>query len=155
MQNNLTNKTIAIAIFVLFALTSVVPSAMSLTSEINVLNESYIYFEKNKIEVKPKNVFDLDEVNNYPIGSESSLKIEEINGGIGLSFILLNTGNVDIMNIELKIEAIGRFMKILSPDKNAHRRIEVCSYCGRQIRKWAIRCPYCRSNLPRRGPFRI
>jgi hypothetical protein len=32
-------------------------------------------------------------------------------------------------------------------------RIEVCPYCGQQIRKWAIRCPYCRSDLSMRARY--
>ncbi len=116
MQDNLTNKTIAIASFVLFVIISVAPSAMSLTSEINDLYDSSWRQEKNKVVVKSKNIFNPDEEYDYSKSSASKLKIEDITGGIGLSFILKNEGNSDVTNIELNIECIGKFMKILSPN---------------------------------------
>ena len=57
--------------------------------------------------------------------------------------------------IALGIGALAAYFlwKILFPDKNVQERIEMCPYCGRQIKKWAIKCPYCRSSLPRRVPI--
>lgn len=58
--------------------------------------------------------------------------------------------------ISLGIGALAAYFlwKTLSHDKDSPERIEVCSYCGRQIKKWAIKCPYCRLSLPRRAPLR-
>lgn len=57
--------------------------------------------------------------------------------------------------IALGIGALAAYflLKKLSSDGEAQERIEVCPYCGRQIRKWAIKCPYCRSDLPRRARY--
>ncbi|KYK19985.1 hypothetical protein AYK24_04550 [Thermoplasmatales archaeon SG8-52-4] len=52
-------------------------------------------------------------VNN--IEKSNYLKIKNIRGGIGITFLLTNEGDNTLNNITINIEAIGRFIKIKSP----------------------------------------
>ena len=44
--------------------------------------------------------------------------------------------------------------KRLASNGEVQERIKACPHCGREIRKWAVRCPYCRLDLQVRFPIK-
>ena len=67
----------------------------------------------NGIKSSPTNINISEIVNN--IEKSDNLKIKNIQGGIGINFLLSNEGDITLYNISINIEAIGRFIKIKSP----------------------------------------
>ncbi len=58
----------------------------------------------------------------------------------------------DIISVGIGASASYFLWKRLASNGEDKERIKVCPHCGREIRKWAVRCPYCRLDLQIRFP---
>jgi hypothetical protein len=91
---NINNKTLIIAIIILFISSNVLSTAT--TSKVNKINNEII---EN---------YDWENISNR-------LKIKEIKDGLGITYFLSNEGVFPIYNISINTGATGRFIKIKSP----------------------------------------
>ena len=89
-------KTLILVIVILFFGSSIIPSVSTKTLEKPVLDETGkildIYKESNP------------------------LKIENIKGGLGISFSLTNEGDKTLYDITINVQAYGNFIRIKSPE---------------------------------------
>ena len=123
MQKSCSKKLAVSILFILFIFGNIISSAMSPTLDKNTIikNNSKIKNFNTKIisnDIKDSN----DE--HLSLSSESNLKIEDISGGIGLTFVIKNDGELDISEIELNIEIEGLYIKRFT---NNHTDISLLS----------------------------
>ncbi len=117
MNNKLVRKVLVLTVMVLFVGASIVPSTISITADkynstpsnfdgniLNIGSDKPGYY---KAKVKGKNVYEQIEWSDSIETSASNLKIEDITGGLGLTVVLKNDGDVDISDITLNISVTG------------------------------------------------
>ncbi len=110
MQKVHTKKIVITIIFILFIYGNIISSAT-----IPTLDNTKINSNKSKIKSINTDVISNDVQNSndrhLSLNSASNLKIEDISGGIGLTFIIKNDGELDISEIDLNIETDGLYIK--------------------------------------------
>ena len=58
----------------------------------------------------------------------------------------------DLISSGIGASASFSLWKRLNSNGEVQERIHTCPNCGREIRKWAVKCPYCRRDLQVRFP---
>jgi hypothetical protein len=89
-------KILIFAIVILFFGSSIIPSVTTKTLQKPALNETG------------------ENINLYK--ESNPLKIENIKGGLGVSFTLTNEGNTTVYDISINIKAFGNYLRVRSPE---------------------------------------
>jgi hypothetical protein len=110
MQKSHTKRVVVSILFIMFICGNIISSAMSVYTDDNNLFSNKTELKSFKTNIISNDIKDSND-EHLSLNSESNLKIEDISGGIGLTFIVKNDGELDISEINLNIETEGLYIK--------------------------------------------